>query len=178
MSETQEAHNNMKAVKYIALGIGAFFGGRYIFSLARASKKAIVSVSGKRGQISAQGVTVSLNYNIKNPSRANLKISPPLIKLSLNGKLVASSTMQHVDIPQAVRDTEGKINIKAFNETGNITTSILIPWLNVVAISPTILARLQSGDTTQKVQVSIETLSHAFTSIGDFPIDNTTTLQI
>lgn len=168
----------MKAIKYIALGIGAFFGGKYILSLSRASNKAIVSVSGKRGLISAQGINVTLNYNIKNPSRANLKITPPLVKLLINDKLVASSTMQNVEIPDSIKDSKGRISINAFSETGNITTSILVPWLSIVTISPDILSRLQSGDTAQKVQVSIETLSHAFTSIGDFPLDDKTTIQL
>ncbi len=168
----------MKAIKYIALGIGAFFGGRYLLSLSRASNKAIVSVSGKRGLISAQGINVTLNYNIKNPSRANLKITPPLVKLLINDKLVASSTMQNVEIPDSIKDSKGRISINAFSETGNITTSILVPWLSIVTISPDILSRLQSGDTAQKVQVSIETLSHAFTSIGDFPLDDKTTIQL
>ena len=168
----------MKAIKYIALGIGAFFGGRYILSLSRASNKAIVSVSGKRGLISAQGINVTLNYNIKNPSRANLKITPPLVKLLINDKLVASSTMQNVEIPDSIKDSKGRISINAFSETGNITTSILVPWLSIVTISPDILSRLQSGDTAQNVPVSIETLSHAFTSIGDFPLDDKTTIQL
>jgi hypothetical protein len=168
----------MKAIKYIALGIGAFFGGRYILSLSRASNKAIVSVSGERGLISAQGINVTLNYNIKNPSRANLKITPPLVKLLINDKLVASSTMQNVEIPDSIKDSKGRISINAFSETGNITTSILVPWLSIVTISPDILSRLQSGDNAQKVQVSIETLSHAFTSIGDFPLDDKTTIQL
>ena len=168
----------MKAIKYIAIGIGAFFGGRYLLSLSRAGNKAIVSVSGKRGLISAQGINVTLNYNIKNPSRANLKITPPLVKLLINDKLVASSTMQNVEIPDSIKDSKGRISINAFSETGNITTSILVPWLSIVTISPDILSRLQSGDTAQKVQVSIETLSHAFTSIGDFPLDDKTTIQL
>ncbi|MCT4583243.1 MAG: hypothetical protein N4A35_17690 [Flavobacteriales bacterium] len=168
----------MKAIKYIALGIGVFFGGRYLLSLSRASNKAIVSVSGKRGLISAQGINVTLNYNIKNPSRANLKITPPLVKLLINDKLVASSTMQNVEIPDSIKDSKGRISINAFSETGNIITSILVPWLSIVTISPDILSRLQSGDSTQKVQVSIETLSHAFTSIGDFPLDDKTTIQL
>lgn len=160
------------------MGIGALFGGRYLISLSRASKKAVVSVSGKRGLISAQGINVTLNYNIKNPSRANLRITPPLVKLLINDKLVASSTMQNVDIPETVKDSKGRISINAFSETGNITTSILVPWLSIVSISPDVLSRLQNGDTSQKVQVSVETLSHAFTAVGDFPMDDKTTIQL
>lgn len=168
----------MKALKYIAVGIGAFFGGRYLLSLSRAGKKMAISVSGKKGLMSAQGINVILSYNIKNPSRANLRIVPPLIKLSFNGKSLASSTMKNVEIPSAVKDSKGRIEIKAFKETGEIATSILVPWVNILSVSPQILARFQGGDTAKKVKISIETLSHAFTNLGDFPLDNKTTIEL
>ena len=168
----------MKAFKYIALGIGTFFGGRYLLSLSRAGKKMTLSVSGKRSLISAQGINIILNYNIKNPSRANLRIVPPLIKLSINEKLIASSTMQNVEIPESVKDSKGRIEINAFSETGDIEASILVPWVNILSVSPQLLARFQEGEVTNRVKVSIETLSHAFTTIGDFPLDDKTTIEL
>lgn len=168
----------MKVLTYIAVGTGIFFTGRYLLSLSRISDKAIISVRGRRGLISAQGINVKLNYNIKNPSRANLRISPPLIKLSVNGKTVASSTMQSVEIPKSVKDSNGRIVIKKFSETGEITTTVLVPWINLLAVSPQILTRLQSGDVSKKVTLTVETLSHAFTAIGDFPMDSTKNIEL
>lgn len=168
----------MKALKYIALGVGAIFGGRYLMSLSRASKKVLVTVSGKRGLITAQGINVTLEYNIKNPSRANLRITAPLIKLYINNKVVASSTMQNVEIPASVKDERGRISINPFSETGNISTNILVPWLSILSVSPTILARLQNQDTNQKVEVAIETTSQVYTAIGDFPLDDVIKIQL
>lgn len=168
----------MKALKYIAIGMGAIFGGRYLLSLSRASKKVLVSVSGKRGLITAQGINVQLEYNIKNPSRANLRITAPLIKLLVNNKLIASSTMQNVEIPASVKDERGRISIHPFSETGIISTNILVPWLSILSVSPAILARLQNQNSNEKVEVTIETTSQVFTAIGDFPLDDVVKIQL
>lgn len=170
----------MKALKYIAVGLGTFFTGRYLLSLGRANKKIVISVSGEKGQISTQGIEILLKYNIKNPSRANLKITPPLIKLLVNEKLVASSSMQSVDIPQQVKDSQGRIQINAYKETGVISTSVLVPWISLLQISPDLMTRLKqaSNSDTSKVSISVETLSQAFTPLGDFPVDDKSTVQL
>lgn len=168
----------MKALKYIALGIGAFFGGRYLLSLNRAKNKVLTIVTGQRDKITAQGISLLVKYNIKNPTRVNMKMTAPLIKLSFNGKLLASSTMQYVDIPQHARDDSGRISIKAFKETGEIITKILVPWLSIAGISPHLLARLQSSDPKDKIKLQIETISQVFTLAGDYPMDEITTIEL
>jgi len=169
----------MKALKYIAIGIGSFFTGRYLLSLSRASNKIVITVSGEKGQLSAQGIEILLKYNIKNPSRAKLKITPPLIKLLVNDKLIASSSMQSVDIPLTVKDDKGRILIQAYKETGIITTSILVPWISLLQVSPDLITRLkQAGTDNGKVSISVETLSQAFTTLGDFPIEDKTNVQL
>ena len=167
----------MNAIKYIAIGIGTFFGGKYLLSLNRARHKILTIVTAKRDKINAQGISVLLSYNIKNPTRANMKMRAPLIKLLFNGKLLASSTMQAVDIPQSVKDADGRIVIKAFKETGQITTKIQIPWLSVLSVSPQLLTRLQSQD-ANKIKLEIETLSQVYTLAGDYPIEETTTIEL
>ena len=168
----------MNAVKYIAIGIGAFFGGRYILSLNRARHKVLTIVTGKKDKITAQGISILLSYNIKNPTRANMKMTAPLIKLLFNGKLLASSTMQDVDIPLSAKDSSGRIDIKAFKETGEITTKVLIPWLSVLSISPQLMTRLQSQDPNDKIKLEIETISQVYTLAGDYPLEETTTIEL
>jgi len=55
-----------------------------------------------------------------------------------------------LDIPQSVKDTDGRIVIKAFKETEQITTKIQIPWLSVLSIGPQLLTKLQSQDLSWK----------------------------
>lgn len=168
----------MKGLKYIALGIGAFFGGRYLFSLNRAKNKVLTIVTGQKESITAQGITIRVKYNIKNPTRANMKMTAPLIKLSFGGKLLASSTMKMVDIPLDARDESGRIVIKAFNETGEISTTILVPWLSVLGVSQQLLSRLQNQDPNEKIKLEIETTSRIYTLAGSYPFDELTTLTI
>ena len=168
----------MSKLKYIALGIGAFFGGRYLLSLSRAGNKIVTTVSGQKDQITAQGIGVKVKYNIKNPTKAKIKLTPPLIKLTVNGKLLASSTMQQVDIPEAVRDEKGRIKIEAFKETGEITSTILVPWLSVIGIGPQLMSRLQSNDPNEKVKIEVETISQIYTKVGDYPYEDKTTIQL
>jgi len=168
----------MKSLKYIALGIGAFFGGRYLFSLNRAKNKILTVVRGQRGSITAQGISIRLKYNIKNPTRVNLKMTPPLIRLLFNGKLLASSTMQQTDIPGAAKDQSGRIIIKAFKETGEISTEILVPWLSVLAVSSQLLSRLQSQNPADKIKINIETSSQVYTQVGSYPFDELTSIEL
>lgn len=168
----------MKAIKYIAIGLGSFLGIRYLMGLKRAGDKINVKVSAERGSIDAKGITVLIKYNIQNPTRANLKLTPPLIKLLVNGKVLASSTMQSVNIPAAVKDDSGRIIIEAFKETGIITTSVLVSWLSLATFSPTILTRFQSKDPNDKVKIEIETISQVYTLAGDYPYDETTTIML
>ena len=168
----------MNALKYIAIGIGTFLGGKYLLSLNRASQKIITSVTGKKDKITTQGISVLLSYNIKNPTRANIKITAPLIKLSFNGKFLASSTMETVDIPLSAKDSSGRIVIKAFKETGVITTKLMIPWLNVLSIGPQLMTRLKSQDPKDKIQLEIETVSQVYTLAGDYPLEEITTIEL
>lgn len=168
----------MKNLKYIAIGLGSFLGIRYLLSLKRAGEKVVIKVSGQRDQITAQGISIRIHYNIQNPTRATIKMTPPLIKLSSGGQLLASNTMQEVEIPSSVKDAKGRIIMNAFAETGNITTKILVPWLSVVAISPQLLTRLQSNDPADKVKIDIETFTQLFTMAGDYPYQEKTSVSL
>jgi len=63
-------------------------------------------------------------------------------------------------------------------ETGEITTKILIPWLSVLSIGPQLMTRLKSQDPKDKIQLEIETISQVYTLAGDYPIEETTTIEL
>lgn len=159
----------MKAIKYLAIGGGIFMIGKYLLSLDQVQKRVVIGASGKVEKFTALGLSLILRYNIKNPSTGNLRMTPPLIKLSIAGNLIATSNMQVIDIPEDVRDKSGKIMIRPFAETGNIETRILIPWLSLVGIAPDLLKRIQSKDIKDKIKITVETLSQAYTLVGSFP---------
>ncbi|WP_343636302.1 hypothetical protein [Fluviicola sp.] len=168
----------MKAIKYLVIGGAIVLTGKYLLSLNRAQKKIVIVATGKRGKISAQGISIVIRYNIKNPTKARMTMTPPLIKLSLNGTLIGTSNMQMNDIPADVRDKTGKIIIRAFNETGNIEASVFIPWLNLLTVGGDLIKRFKSTDPKDQITVEVETISQVYSMIGNFPHEETLSIKL
>lgn len=168
----------MKAITFIAIGTGIYLGGKYLFTLKRAENKIVLVVSGAIDTITLQGVSVLVKYNIKNPTSANMRMTPPLIRVLIEGKQIATSNMQLVDIPEAYRDSSGKILIKASQETGDISTHLMIPWISLAGLSPDIYKRFTEKDPKNKIDVKIETLAQVFTLVGQFPYEMTSIIKL
>lgn len=172
----------MKFLKYI-IGAGiAFWGGRHLYQLHRAGKKVVVSVGGRVHKVSFEGVVVVMNYNIKNPTNSSIEMSTPLIKLSYDSTILASSSMALVEVPKEVRSEKGRILIRPFKETGQITTSILLPTLSLLGTGAKLLTRLKnrllSDSDEAPIKFEIDTTSTVFTNIGNYPYDETETINI
>jgi hypothetical protein len=169
----------MKALTVIAVGSALLLTGKYLFSLNKAQDKIIIVVSGKVYKISAQGVTLIIKYNIKNPTRSTMRMTAPLITLTVNGKQVATSNMQLIDIPEASKDLSGKIVIRPNNETGDIQTEVMIPWIGLANIAPDLIARFQHPDeNAKKITVKVGTNSVVYTLVGSFPYEQTSIIKV
>jgi len=172
----------MKALKIILIGGAVFLGGRYLYSLNRAGKKAVVQVGGRVHKVTFEGVEVVLKYNIKNPTNSSIEMAAPLITLTHEGKVLASSSMSLVEIPEDVRSTNGRIKVLPFKETGIITTSILLPFLSLIGAGANLVTVLKNKLNAQAEQESVtfevNTTSTVFTKIGSYPYDDTETVTI
>lgn len=171
----------MKIVKTALIVGGLFVTGRYLLSLNRAGKKIALEVGGRIHKIALEGVVVVLKYNIKNPTTSSIQMAAPLIKLSYNGKVLASSSMALVEIPEDARSASGKIAIKPHSETGFITTSIIIPYLSLLGAGANLILRLKNslaGNSDNPVKFEIETNSTVYTKVGNYPYDETTIISI
>ncbi|MBL4862191.1 MAG: hypothetical protein JKY09_04130 [Crocinitomicaceae bacterium] len=170
----------MKLWSGILIGGAVFFTGRYLISLNRASKKVVVQISGRVHKVTLKGIEVFLDYNIKNPTRSNMEMAVPLIKLSHAGQVLVSSSMALVDIPDATKSANGRIKIKPFQETGTITTSVLLPYLSLIGVRANLVAtlkdRLNGGE--KKIKFVIETNTMIFTSVGNFPYDEKQVIEL
>lgn len=172
----------MKILPYI-LGAGVLFiGGRYLYQLHRAGQKVVVSVSARVHKVTIEGVVVVMNYNIKNPTNSSIEMSPPLIGLAHNGKILASSSMALVEVPPNARSEKGRIKILPFKETGTITTSILLPTLSLLGAGAKLLNRLKErlmpASDEAPITFDIQTTSTVFTKVGSYPYDQTETVEI
>lgn len=171
----------MKMFKAAAVIGGLLLTGKYLLSLNRAGKKIVVDVGGRIHKLSIEGVVVVLKYNIKNPTTSSIKMAAPLVKLSYNGKVLASSSMSDVEIPEKARTDDGRIKINRESETGFITTEILIPYLSLLGAGANLLLRLKdkvNGRSDEGVNFEIETNSTVYTKVGNYPYDDTTIIKI
>ncbi|MBD3638153.1 MAG: hypothetical protein HUJ25_12445 [Crocinitomicaceae bacterium] len=169
----------------IVIGIGglAFLGGRYLWQLNRAGEKAAVEVSGRVHKITLNGVEVVLSYNIKNPTNVAIEMAVPLVKLSHRQKVIASSSMSLVNIPEDAKTANGRIRIAPNAETGYIQTSILLPYLSLIGAGSSVITALKNrlnstGDEEQEpVEFEVQTTSTVFTKLGSVPFDDVQTIR-
>ena len=171
----------MKVLKTALVVGGLILGGKYLLSLSRAGKKIAVDVSGRIHKIAIEGVVVVLKYNIKNPTTSSIELAAPLVKLAYNGKILASSSMALVEIPEKARTDDGRIRINPHSETGFITTSIIVPYMSLLGAGADLIRRLKGsmdGNSENPVNFEVETNSTVYTKVGNYPYDETTTITI
>lgn len=168
----------MKALTFLVLGGAVLLGGKYLLSLRRAEQKVVVTARAQKDKISISGIGVKLFYNIKNPTAAVMRMTAPLIKFTVNGTLVTSTSLKLIEIPAEYRDKSGKIIIRPFEETGEIETLVFIPWTSLALISTDLIARLKSDDPKDKLSIEVETLSQVFTPLGNFPYESKQTIKL
>lgn len=167
----------MKTITYIAIGGALLLAGGYLYRINNSQYKIAIVVSGKIHSVSARGVTLRITYNIKNPTDATMRLTPPFIILVVNGKQVATSNMQVIDIPEGSRDAGGKIVIRANKETGDITSEVIIPWFSLIGVAPDVIKRIRDGKKGQ-LSVKVTTQCQIYTLLGNFPYEQVSTMKV
>lgn len=168
----------MKAYAIIAIGGAVVLTSAYLYGINKAQDKIAIVISGRVHKLSAQGVTVVISYNIKNPTASTMRMTPPLIKISVNGKQLAVSSMDQIDIPESSRDDSGKIVIRANKETGNIESSIMVPWISLASLAPDLVTRFQNQDSKNKISVQVGINLNVYTLVASFPYEQTSTIKL
>lgn len=167
----------MKTFAIIAIGGLALAAGSYLYGLNNAQHQIVLNVGGRIHKLSAQGVVLKVSYNIKNPTTATLRMSPPLIRITVNNKQVATSNMRAIDIPEDARDGN-KILIRAGAETGNIESEVLVPWFSLILIAPDLAKKLQAQDSKAKLTIVVQSQAQVFTLFGAFPYNQVSTIKV
>lgn len=168
----------MKTVTLIAIG-GALLlvAGSQLNKINKSQYKIAVTVTGKIHKVSVSGVTLRIFYNIKNPTDATMRLSPPFIIIVVNGKQVATTNMQVIDIPESSRDDSGKIVIGANRETGEITSEVIVRWMDLASIGPEVIKRIREGKKGQ-LTVKITTRCQVYTFLGAFPYEQESKIKV
>lgn len=168
----------MNSIALLSVTGALLLAGNYLYKLNKSQSKIVLVVTGAVEKISAQGVILLMKYNIKNPTSATMKMSPPLITLSVNGKQVATSDMQAIDIPEDARDDSGRIVIRATSETGQIHSRVMIPWIGLAMVAPDLIARFQNRDGKTKIAVKVVSQARVYTLVGNFPYEQISNLNV
>ena len=160
------------------IGIGAWAVGKasQLFAAQRASEKIDVIISGERVGFNYQGVPVTMSYIIKNPTKARMEMTSPLIKFRVGGTHLASSTLSVDDIPQENRSSAGRIKIEPFAQTGKITSTILVPYASILKLGLAFLNKFKDGG--QKVQIQVETNAQVYLGLINFAYDDIQNMEI
>lgn len=175
-----------KGTKIVIIGGVIYLGYKgyqYVQNLKRIEEQVVITTNAKKDSISIQGVKLLIEYNIKNPTNAYLKMSPPLIRVLIEKSQVATSDMNAVEIPAEYRDNQNRIVIRPNQETGNIATYLTIPWIALAGLAPEIFKRLSSPDTgtkdqSNKIDVEVELKATVFTLAGALPYQSSQKFMI
>lgn len=171
----------MGVIKKILIGGVIYIVGKKVLSLNRAKNKVATDVGGRIHKIGFEGVEVVLKYNVKNPTSSALQMTAPLIKLSYNGKTLATSSLSRMEIPEDSRSDNGNISIKPLSETGFISTRMLVPHLSLLGAGANLLNRLRAsltGEEDKPVKLEVATTSQVISDIGTFPYDDLVTIEV
>ena len=168
----------MKTFTILAIGGAVLIVGSHFYKVYNSQFKIVLTATGRIHKVTAQGVTLIIRYNIKNPTTAAMRMTPPLIRITANGKQIATSNMREIDIPEASRDDSGKIIIRANQETGDIESEVLIPLVGLLSIAPDLVNRFLFQDPKKKITLKVETQARIYTMLGVFPYEQNTTIKV
>jgi hypothetical protein len=168
----------MKTFTLIVVAGAALAAGSYLYGINKSQYKIVLTVTGRIHKVTAQGVSLMIKYNIKNPTTSAMRMTPPLIRITVNGKQIATSNMREIDIPENSRDSSGKIQIRANAETGEIESEVMVPWVGLISVAPDLVSRFQNSDGKTKVTLKVFTQSRIYTLLGVFPYEQNTSIKV
>ena len=154
--------------------------GASVIALKRASEKIAVQVSSRVHKLTTQGVVVVLGFNLKNPTRAALKMAIPLITVKYGNTELAQSSLSNVDVPPEILTSEGHIRIDKFKETGMIYTEVTLPYFSLLTAGFDLVKKLKGrleGE-GNKIRFDVAISSQTFTSVGSYAYDETQTILV
>lgn len=155
-------------IALIGAGVVLAWGGHYFWNALRTQNQAAVVIRAAAEKMTWDGIMIRARFNIKNPGNRPIVMAIPLIKILYKGSLLGASSLSEVDIPDAAKDSQGRMLIPANGETGVISTRITFPLLSMVGLGANLVAIIKGrikGE-GEKVKLNVETLSTIYTPVG------------
>lgn len=143
-------------LKWIAGGTAAFFAGRFLLKLNRASKSILTRTRIRVSKIGLSGLELKANVLLQNPNPINLSIQFPFVNLTHQGSSIGSSTIKNEKL-QIEENTEKSFEL-SIRSTG---------WLSLIQIlGAGLVQKMRSGE-----KVTIDLLATTTTQVNGIPYE-------
>lgn len=122
-------------LKWIAGGVAAFFAGRYLLRLNKASNTIVTRTSLQVNKVSLSGIELKAGVRLQNPNPINLSIQYPFVNLTHKGASLGSSQVK-----------DETIQLPANGEQSFTITIQSAGWLSLIQVLGTELTqKIRSG---------------------------------
>ena len=150
-------------LKWIAGGAAAFFAGRYLLRLQKASQTIVTRTSLKVNRVGLSGIELKASIRLQNPNPVALAIQFPFLNLTHKDVSIGSSTVKNETI-QLSENSEKTFDM-AIQSAG---------WLTLIQVLGTdIVQKIRSGQ-----KVSIDLLATTSTQINGIPYEQQESIKL
>lgn len=145
---------------FIGTGIVAAIGGgvAYALRLNRLAEELVIVPTVMLHKVSVSGIFLRVDVQLKNPTRAKLKMKFPFVKLLYKDAIIGSS--------QAV---DKDVQIPAYGETNISEMMIQIPLAGVFSLGGEIFSAIQGGTA---IKLGVRTLTTVDLGWKKFPYED------
>ncbi|MBR09477.1 MAG: hypothetical protein CMP48_17550 [Rickettsiales bacterium] len=150
-------------LKWIAGGAAAFFAGRYLLRLQKASQTIVTRTSIKVNRVGLSGIELKASVKLQNPNPVALAIQFPFLNLIHKDVSIGSSTVKNETI-QLSENSEKTFDM-AIQSAG---------WLTLIQVlGADIVQKIRSGQ-----KVSIDLLATTSTQINGIPYEQQESIKL
>ena len=150
-------------LKWIAGGAAAFFAGRYLLRLQKASQTIVTRTSIKVNRVGLSGIELKASVKLQNPNPVALAIKFPFLNLIHKDVSIGSSTVKNETI-QLSENSEKTFDM-AIQSAG---------WLTLIQVlGADIVQKIRSGQ-----KVSIDLLATTSTQINGIPYEQQESIKL
>ncbi len=152
-------------LKWIAGGVVAFFAGRYLLRLNKASQSIVARTRLQVHRVSLSGIELTAIIRLQNPNSIGLNIRFPFVNLKHKGTSIGSSQVKDETL-QLAGNSEKAFSLR-IQSAG---------WLSLIqALGAAIVQKIRSGQ-----KVPLELLAITSTQVNGIPFEKqeTITLQL
>lgn len=141
----------MVSSKWIWLGAGGIalaIGVPYFVNLNRLSAELETVTKISIYKLKLDGIVLTIEVILKNPTKGNISIKHPFVKMIYEGKVFATSEVKNEDI-----------TLKEFSQSTLPLIFVNLSWVNLATTLPSLLKKLRSNELVSIQAKTITTIN-------------------